>query len=201
MTDNLRAALGVDSDPEFSMMLPDGWVRMDATEKSRDVVLAAAKVRLMAAHRPDLWAKVRASVIEAFDGLIRSQGVALMMQMESGDGVPFVPASITAAIQSAHGSSFDDYVAGLIARGATPLGDDKRFIRQESRELVKQDGVQLGVTTIRYLTPIPGSRRKRALLLTAVLPHEANTPEDDPLLTSVRFSMDAHVSTLRWEPK
>lgn len=183
------------------MMLPEGWERMEANEASRDIVLAAAKKRLMAAHRPELWARMRASVINAFDGLIRNNGVALMMQLHSGDGVPFVPASITAATQSAQGSSLDDYVTGLIARGATPLGDDKRFIRQESRETLRQDGVDIGVTTIRYLTPIPGSRRRRAMLFTAVLPHEVNTPEDDPLLESVRFSMDAHISTLRWEPK
>lgn len=171
---------------------------MDASNDSRDIVLAAAKARLMAAHRPDLWGSVRGSIIEAFDGLIRSKGIAVMLPMEGGDGVPFVPTSLTAALHTGAGESLDDVVSGLINRGATPLGGDKRFIRLESRESVTQEGVKLGVTTIRYLTPIPGSNRSRALLLTAVLPHEPDTDRDDPVLSSVRFSMDAHVSTLRW---
>lgn len=201
VTENLREALGALPDPEFTMMLPDGWVRMDADESSRDAVLAAAKARLMAAHRPDLWASVRGSIQNAFDGLRRSNGVAVMMQLESDSGTPFIPASLTAAVQTAPGGvDLDEYVSGIIARGATPLGDDKRFIRQETREDVMQDGVRLGVTTVRYLTPIPGSKRKRALLLTAVMPHDPETPADDPLLSAVRFTIDAHVSTLRWVP-
>ena len=135
MTANLREALGAAPDPEFTMMLPDGWVRMDADERSRDEVLAAAKARLMTAHRPDLWASVRSSIMGAFENLSRNHGVAVMMQLHSDDDTPFIPASITAAVQTAPGGvGLDEYVAGIIARGATPLGDDKRFIRQETRE-------------------------------------------------------------------
>jgi len=202
VTENLREALGAAPDPEFTMMLPDGWVRMDANESSRDAVLSAAKARLMSAHRPDLWASIRTSIQNAFEGLRRNNGVAVMMQLESDADTPFIPASVTAAVQTAPGGvGLDEYVAGIIARGATPLGDDKRFIRQETREELTQDGVRLGVTTVRYLTPIPGSHRRRALLLTAVMPHEPDTPDDDPLLSAVRFTIDAHVSTLRWAPQ
>ncbi|QTX05519.1 hypothetical protein [Agromyces archimandritae] len=201
MSDDLRAALGAKPDPEFTMMLPDGWVRMDASDASRDAVLAAAKARLMTAHRPDLWATTRSTIQQAFENLRKNRGVAIMMQLESDEDRPFIPASLTAAIQTAPvGVGMDDYVAHLIGDGATPLGDDKRFVRQEKREEVTQDGVRIGLTTVRYLTPVPGTKRSRALLLTAVMPHETTTPDDDPLLTAVRFTIDAHVSTLRWMP-
>jgi hypothetical protein len=199
---SLRAALGADRDPEFAMMLPEGWIRLDADDAARDELLERVRARLMAAHRPDLWAAARASVTEAFTALQRSQGVAVMLQVDGGDGVPFIPASVTAAMQSApDGGSLDDLVAALITRGATPLGGDTRFIREESRETRTEGGVRLGVTTVRYLTPVPGTGRRRALLLTAVMPHEPGTPDDDPLLSATRFAVDAHVSTLRWLPR
>ncbi|BDZ55481.1 hypothetical protein [Agromyces marinus] len=201
MTESLREALGAARDPEFTMMLPEGWSRLGADEESRDRLLADVRARLLAAHRPDLWAAARSSIANAFESLRRAGGIAVMMQTSSGDGVPFVPASVTASIQTGpDGTTLDEFVSGLISRGATPLGDDKRFIRLEEREMRVEDGVRLGVTTVRYLTPVPGSRRHRALLLTAVLPHEPDTPEDDPLLVSTRFTIDAHVATLRWLP-
>ncbi|MGR0319269.1 hypothetical protein [Agromyces sp. ZXT2-3] len=201
MTGSLREALGAARDPEFTMMLPEGWSRLDATDEARDRLLADLRSRFAAAHRPDLWAAARAAVTNAFTGLRQSGGVAVMLQTSSGDGVPFVPASVTASVQSGlDGATLDEFVAGLIARGATPLGEDKRFIRLEEREVRSEDGVRIGVTTVRYLTPVPGSGRRRALLLTAVLPHEPETPDDDPLLAATRFTIDAHVATLRWLP-
>ena len=98
---SLRAALGADRDPEFAMMLPEGWIRLDADDAARDALLERVRMRLMAAHRPDLWAAARNSVTEAFAALQRSQGVAVMLQVESGDGVPFIPASVTAAVNAA----------------------------------------------------------------------------------------------------
>ena len=201
MSTSLRSQLGAPSDPEFTMMLPAGWARMDASRESRDELIARARTRLSAAQRPDLYAAARASLTRAFDALERTGALAVMLQVESGDGVPFIPASVTAATHTATADeTLDEFVAGLIQRGATPLGDDKRFIRLEERELHSDDGVQLGVTTVRYLTPVPRSGRRRALLLTAVLPHEPETPDDDPLLVATKFTIDAHVSTLRWLP-
>ncbi|GAA2044885.1 hypothetical protein GCM10009819_35080 [Agromyces tropicus] len=201
MTESLREALGAARDPEFTMLLPEGWSRLEADDDARDRLLADVRAELLAAHRPDLWAAARTSISKAFEALRRAGGVAVMLQTSSGDGVPFVPASVTASVQSGpDGATLDEFVAGLIARGATPLGDDKRFIRLEEREVREEDGVRLGVTTVRYLTPVPGSRRRRALLLTAVLPHEPDAPDDDPLRSATRFAIDAHVATLRWLP-
>lgn len=201
VTQTLRAALGADRDPEFAMTLPEGWSRLDANDESRDLLLARLRERLMAAHRPDLWAAARASVLNAFEGLRRTGGIAVMMQLASGPDAPFVPASITAAVESGRdGGTLDELVAGLVSRGATPLGDDRRFIRLETREVRTEEAVRIGVTTVRYLTPVPGSHRRRALLLTAVMPHEPDTAGDDPLLAATRFTVDAHVATLRWLP-
>ena len=63
---SLRAALGADRDPEFAMMLPEGWIRLDADDAARDELLERVRARLMGAHRPDLWAAARTSVTEAF---------------------------------------------------------------------------------------------------------------------------------------
>ncbi|MFA4842031.1 MAG: hypothetical protein WC580_10030 [Agrococcus sp.] len=195
MTSSLRDALGA-PDPRFDMTLPDGWVRMDASDASREALLARARARFLSAQRPDLWAQVRASIQRAFDELRRVRGEAIMLQLESREGAPFVPASITATILADHG--LDGHMAQLIADGATALEGDRRFVRSESTDEVTQDGVRLGVTTVRYFTPVPGSRRRRALALSAVMPHPPGIDPEDRLLAATKLLIDAHVGTLRW---
>ncbi|ROR65992.1 hypothetical protein [Agrococcus jenensis] len=196
MTTSLREALGA-TDPQFDITLPAGWVRMDASDASRDALLAQARARFLTAQRPDLWAQVRASIDRAFEELRRVRGEAIMLQLESGDDAPFVPASITATILSAE-QGLDDHMAQLIAGGATALDGDRRFVRSESTDEVSQDGVRLGVTTVHYFTPVPGTRRRRALALSAVMPHPPGIDPDDRLLAATRLLLDAHVSTVRW---
>ncbi len=120
-----------------------------------------------------------------------------MLQLESREGAPFVPASITATILSAD-QGLDEHMAQLIADGATALEGDRRFVRSEATDEVTQDGVRLGVTTVRYFTPVPGSRRRRALVLSAVMPHPPGIDPEDRLLAATKLLIDAHVGTLRW---
>jgi hypothetical protein len=196
VTSSLRETLGA-PDPRFDISLPDGWVRMDTSDASRDELLARARARFLAAHRPELWAQVRATIQRAFAELRRVRGEAIMLQLESGEGAPFVPASITATILSAE-QGLDEHMAQLIVDGATALAGDRRFVRSEATEQVTQDGVRLDVTTVRYFTPVPGSRRRRALVLSAVMPHPPGTDPGDGLLAATKLLVDAHVSTVRW---
>lgn len=198
MTTSLREALGA-ADPRFDMRLPAGWVRMDASDASRDALLAQARSRFLSAQRPELYAHVRSTITRAFDELRRVRGEAIMLQLESGDDAPFVPASITATTLSAE-QGLDEHMAQLIASGATALDGDRRFVRSEATDEVTQDGVRLGVTTVRYFTPVPGSRRRRALVLSAVLPHPPGIDPDDRMLAATKLLLDAHVSTVRWQP-
>ncbi|WP_092503080.1 hypothetical protein [Agrococcus jejuensis] len=196
MMSSLRAELGA-SDPEFVLQLPDGWVRMDASDDSRDALLQQARERLMRAHRPELYARMRQSLLEAFEQLQRAGGAAVILPI--GDVEGYVPASLSAAFRSGSGGEgLDAAVAGLIADGGTPLGDDRRFVRREARDETVQDGQRLGITTVHYLTPVPRTNRSRMLVLTAVMPHPVDVPDDEPLLVATRFLMDAMVATLRW---
>lgn len=193
---SLRAELGA-TDPDFVLQLPDGWVRMDASDDSRDALVRQARERLMRAHRPELYAHVRHALLEAFEQLQRAGGAAVFLPI--GDGEGYAPASLSAAFRSGSGGErLDDAVAGLIADGGTPLGDDRRFVRREARDETTQDGQRLGVTTVHYLTPVPRTNRSRMLVLTAVMPHPVDAPDDEPLLVATRILVDAMVATLRW---
>ena len=198
MVASLRAELGA-AQPSFDIRLPPGWVRMDASDVSRDALLERTRARFLEAHRPDLWAQSRGSIMRAFDDLRRMRGDALMLPLEAGRGAPFVPASVTAATVFAEGG-LDEHVARLVAQGATALDGDRRFLRDESTEEAVIDGVRIAATTVRYLTPVPRTRRTRALLLTAALPHPADLPPDDRLLSATRALIDGMVSTFRWLP-
>ncbi|QTV80218.1 hypothetical protein [Microbacterium sp. NIBRBAC000506063] len=84
--------------------------------------------------------------------------------------------------------------------GATPLLGDKRIMRVERETSDTLDGEPVLTTTIAYLTPIPGSGRRRALLLTAVIIRPPDAPADDAPLLQMKALFDVCVSTLTWVP-
>ena len=90
---------------------------------------------------------------------------------------------------------------GAVAReGATPLLGDKRFLRAERETTQSLDGDTGIVTTVLYLTPFPGSGRRRALQLTLVIVRPPDAPADDEPMVQMRALFDLCVSTLTWLP-
>lgn len=199
---SLREALGGAPDPDFGLVLPPGWERRDVTDAEQTRMLSQIRGRLMEAHRPDLYARMRVLVGDAFAQMRKVSTVAMFTPGDSPDAV-FIPASLTASIQHAEpGENLDGYVRSAIQRdGATPLLGDKRVMRVERETTDTLDGEQVLVTTVAYLTPVPGSQRRRALLLTLVIMRPLDVPADDAPLVQMKALFDLCVSTLTWFPR
>lgn len=199
---SLRELLGGAPDPDFALVLPPGWVRRDVTDAERDHMLDKMRVRLLDAHRPDLYGRMRALVTQAFTQM---RSVSTVAMFTAGDDAPdsaYMPASLTATIQHAEpGENLDAYVRGAItANGATALFGDKRFLRVERETTERMDGESMLATTVVYMTPVPGSQRRRALLLTLVILRPTDAPADDLPLVQMKTLFDLCASTLTWLP-
>lgn len=197
---SLREALGAPVDPEFELVLPEGWVRRDVSPETERAMLDAARARLMQAHRPDLYGQLRAQLQESFEAMRRIGAIAHFGPEEGAPDSAFLPASLIASIRTPQpGATLAEEMAQRIREGATDLHGDRRFVRFE-REAATTIGTERATqTTVVYLTPVPGSRGARALQLTAVITRGAEFPADDPALVLMQRLFDGCVATLRWD--
>lgn len=198
---SLREALGAPADPEFSLQLPPHWERRPVTDEERDRLIAAARERLMRAHRPELYAQIRAQLREAFAGLVRVGALAYFAPGEGAPDTSFLPASFTASVLTPPtGLTMDDVVVAAIReRGATPLHGDRRFVRFEQQQTLVEGTSRIIAGSVVYITPIPGAARRRALQLTLTLFWPAEVDGDDDSLRRMRALFDACASTLSWQ--
>lgn len=201
-TVSLRELLGGSKDPDFTMVLPPDWERRSVDEAEQERVLGAMRARFVEAQRPDLYARMRQLVNESFQQMRKVSTLATFGPAENAPEAAFLPASLTATVQHAEpGENLDGFVRGAITNdGATPLLGDKRFLRVERETTQTLDGDRALVTTVAYLTPVPGSQRRRALLLTLVILRPEDVPADDPPMVQMKALFDLCVSTLTWVP-
>ena len=196
---SLREELGGAAMPEFVLELPEGWERWDMNEENRQVWLRRARERFATMHRPDLNALANRLVNESFDAAKKANALAMFVPTEESESTLWVPASLVVApVQSSGGGTLDSHVRALIARGGAPLHGDKRFVCTYSERKVQIDGGELIHGTAEYLTPVPGTDRKRGLNFVASLPRSPKTPSDHESAVGLRLLFDAIVSSLQW---
>lgn len=197
---SLEAELRGESLPHFTMVLPAGWERNEPNDQARDEMLAAAKKRLMQAHRPDLYGQTTALVKKVFAEMRRVETVAFFAPGENAPDSARLPATLTASVRRGqNGESLDETIAGLIRReGATALGGDKRFLRWEKDSIESLEGTKVATTTIIYLTPVPDTGRRRALQFTLVITHNPHESGDEEFVAALAALFDAHISTFSW---
>lgn len=199
---SLRTELGAVSDPDFTFMLPPHWVRRAVDQESEADLVAAMRQRLMSAHRPDLYARMRAMASEAFSQMRKVSTIAMFSPAEDAPETAVLPASLTATIRHAEpGETLDAYVRDAIVNdGAVPLFGDKRILRVERETRQELDGSQINTTTVVYLSPVPGTARRKALLLSLVVLRPDEIPLDDPAYVRIKTLFDVCISSLMWLP-
>lgn len=196
----LRESLGVVPDPDFELKMLPGWERRSPDEADQDQLSQALKSRFMQMHRPDLFASASRMLIESYESMRKNGVIAYYAATSGDDDTLLVPGSMVATLRkSTPEASIDAYVRSLIANeGAQPLFGDKRVIRVERERVVDIEGSSMTRTGIEYLTPVPGSKRRRALQLVASFARPSSTPGDDPDIVGYKMAFDVCVSTLRW---
>lgn len=195
----LREQLGMSKDPDFVIDLPEGWSRRDVTSDSMDAMLESLKSQFMRAHQPAMYTSMKRLVAEAFAGMKQSGAVGFYAPIDAPEGAFLMPASIIARIKRAEGgASLDSYVRTLIdQRSAEKLFGDPRTLRYEERTVVRVEGQEFVNNSVTYLSPIPGSSRKRAVEFVASL---VSLPRDEneEWLAAQKSLIDLCVASLRW---
>ncbi len=186
--------------PDFEMTLPPGWTRRPVDETTLEDMLSGLRQRLMKEHQPQAFADLRALVKQSFQAMQKEGAFAFFSATEQDDGTLWIPASIIASERRADADqTLDDLARMLINEyGATPLREDKRTLRFERERQVRLGTETVISQSIVYLTPIPGTGRRRALQLVAGFGRTPGDAPDDPLLLDMKHLFDTCVSTLRW---
>lgn len=197
---SLKAELRGETLPQFTLTLPEGWVRQTPSDELRDEMLAAAKKRFMQAHRPDLYAQTMSMVKKLFNEMQRVETVAFFTPGLDAPDKAYLPGTLTASIRRGQdGASLDSAVAQLIrTEGATPLGEDKRFLRWERESTENFEGSRVATTTVVYFTPVPDTGRTRALQFTLVISHKPEEDGDNEFVNALKMLFDSHLSTFSW---
>lgn len=195
----LREQLTGRADPDFTLRMLPGWERRTPDDDDLADREAALKKRCLEAHRPDLYASTLTMLRESHAAMRRERAIAYYAPASSEDTL-WIPGSIIASIRhSPDGGSLDEMMARTIQHfGATPLFGDKRFIRFERDQPQRVPGGTVGMSSIIYLTPVPGSRRRRALHLTASHGRPVEIAPDAERVVQFKTALDLCVSTLAW---
>ena len=200
---SLRELLGGTKEPEFELRLLPGWERHSPDEVDRAAMDAALKKRFMSINRPELHASMRVQLDQAYALMKQHQVKAYFAATAETDSLAIIPGAIVATTFHAHsGGTLDTHVAAIIRdHGAKPLFGDKRFIRYERESTKTAEGDEPVVaTTIVYMTPVPGSKRRRGLQLTATIARPLDMAATDEKFLAWKLALDVCVSTLRWVP-
>lgn len=184
---------------DFSLELPRGWARFDI-DGGHDALLAGMKKRFIEGHRPDLFVEAKATFDKAFDGM-RKNGVFAFFAPAVGDTDSVVlPASINASLRTSEaGESLDKLARDAIHRyGAKPLFGDARTLRFERERTIELGGESVVNHSLIYLTPVPGTQRRKALQLVAGFARTLDVSADSAPMVATRALMDSCVATLTW---
>jgi hypothetical protein len=200
MLGDLRAELGARPVPDFDLELPPGWTRRAPDDSSRDEMLAVLKQRAMKAHKPELFAQAKVLLEESFADMQRNGVIAFFAASDPGPDTLAIPASLNASVRTGTpDATLEETIATFVRDyGARPLFDDKRILRVERERDVRVGTDTLVHHSVVYLTPMPGTGRRRALQLVAGFAREPGTPSDAPAMEGYRTLFDVCVSTLRW---
>ncbi len=202
---SLRDLLGARPDPEFELSLPKGWERHEPSPESQALIEQRLRRSLMQVGSVDaLQASgvLRNMLRQSMDEMRKQNVVAYFAPSGTDVSTPFpVPASIIATIRSAPSSAeMDGYIKRMILEErAEPLGKNRALLRIERESIRGEGDAQMVLSSTLYVTPVPGTRRRRALELLAGYGRPADIPRDDEQIQFVHAFFDLMVASLRWK--
>lgn len=202
---SLRDLLGARPDPDFELSLPKGWERHEASIESQSLIEKRMSRQLMKLGTVDAmqaFGTLRSMFRQSMDEMRKQNVVGYFAPSGEDLATPFpVPASIIATIRSAPSTELmDGYVKRLILEEeAAPLAKNRALLRVERENVRGEGGAQIVFSSTLYITPVPGTRRRRALELVAGYGRPLDIPRDDDQIQFVHAFFDLMVASLRWK--
>lgn len=193
--------LGLGTLPSMRMLLPAGWRSVALTDDGMQELTDRLRDVFMRAHRPDLDVALTAS-ISRWVRELRAQGgryAVLPIDLPQEGALPM---SLTVSVISEMGEApLEDWVVAKIRSGTTRFLDEERtvlawFASESGR------GEAEGVTTDAhsYLIPIPGTRRRQAVLLVGMHLVPADMGPEAPRKEAAQVLFDTIALALDWAP-
>ena len=197
---DLRSILNMDPQPEFVADLPSGWSRREVSDETLRDFEASLKRNLMQTHQPQTYSVLGPGLRDSFDKMRNAGAFAFFAPIDAPADSPKMAASIIARYRrSEDGEPLDNLVRSLIReRGAQPLLDDPRTVRYEDAVDVRLGDGNFVNHSITYLTPVPGTRRLKALEFVASLVRPSGLPKDSERLHAQKNLLDLIVASVRW---
>lgn len=189
--------------PPFRMALPPGWKRRATTSETERAELRRGTEIFRQAGRPDLEAQYRLIVAQAHQGMARAKVFAVFRQ-EDVELDELLPMSMTASmIEGDDGATLDGWIADAFrAKGAEFLEDARHIVRWRN-DAVAPPGIPeletVDATTLTYVLPVPGSERRRALVMTTTILAPDVAVMTAEALSALETLSDLMVSTITWE--
>ncbi|PRB10338.1 hypothetical protein CQ047_07640 [Microbacterium sp. MYb72] len=188
--------------PPYRMLLPPGWDAYDLSEQTEKELVKRATTRLRAAQATEaLTLNLSRQVRDALASVRAQNGFVYAFAGESAPTWALGSASLIGIKRAATPEApLGRVVENVIAnQGGVAVGEGHRIVRWTERRPVSMDDVDAVSFMINYLIPIPGSKLTEAVQWTVTVAHEADLPEDDPVLELWVALFDAHIATFTWE--
>lgn len=182
--------------PRFRILLPPEWASFPVTPELGEQFERQVREVFMKAGRPDLDGVFTAQLRAAMKGLNESGAKYIFLPSERAPGKdPFALSMIATYVEPPE-ASLDAWVMKKIREGAEILDPEGRIVYwRERRPGLDGDTVRAQST---YVIPVPGTRRRTALMLTGTTILGAQAPDDDEYAVAVRMVFDAMASTVTW---
>lgn len=202
MSMDLRTELGAKADPDYELELPRGWVRSHPDEHALKHMLTVLRDRTQRAHLPEAYVQVKKLLEDSFAQMRQHAVTDVFMPGTEGAGTLYLPASMTGSVVHATPEqTLEQLVHGMVRDlGARPLRGDTRIVRMAQERRMRIFDATLMNHTITYLTPIPGTKRRRALRLVASFGHLPELPDYDSQVRVLQELFDSCAASLRWKP-
>lgn len=186
--------------PPFRMILPEGWIGVTPDAASRDTLLVQARARLVKEHRPELYGQLRAQVEQSWGDIKRLNAFIVMMAGPDAPDWAYLPASVIGTILESTPEAPVSTIVTLAIReyGGIPLGPSRQIVRWMRESEVTLQAERIGVTTLIYAIPVPGTNRTRAVQFTVPIAHPVDVSKDDDAVQRWIELFDAHIATFAW---
>lgn len=183
--------------PRFRMLLPAEWASFPVTPELGGELEKRAREVFARAGRPDLDGVFSAQLSSAMRGLEESGANYVFLPSERTPGKDPLALSMIATFVNSPDGSLDGWIKTRVrSHGAEMLDPGGRIIRWHERRPGLDDETHRAHSI--YVTPVPGTNRRRALMLTGSTVIGADSPDDDEYAVAVRMIFDAMASTVTW---
>jgi len=187
--------------PAFRLFFPAGWEQLGVTEESEREMLGRLRAKAKQVGRPDLDFTLTASLKSAFRQLRSIDSIAIYLPLDVAPDA-LIPMSITASqLVDPAGKTLDDRVAEVFRDfGGGFLGEDRKIVRWRRTQRTIEGFPGAINQQINYVIPVPGSGRRRALLLSTSILQDAESAVDEDRFELMVTLSDSIVSSFTWSP-